>query len=67
MKNTNFIRNDSSQAVISTDLDAYKAAKLRRQKEIESKCLTDRLNIRVQKLEECVQSLQAKIEKMDQR
>lgn len=67
MADTNFVRHDNSQAVLNTDLEAYKAAKLRRQKSVEEKTLIERLNTRVLKLEQCVQSLQAKIEKMEQK
>lgn len=67
MADTNFVRHDTSQAVLNTDLEAYRAAKLRRQKSVEEKTLIERLNTRVLKLEQCVQSLQAKIEKMEQK
>jgi hypothetical protein len=67
MADTNFVRHDNSQAVLNTDLEAYKAAKLRRNKAVEEKSLLERLNTRVIKLEECVQSLKAKIEKMEQK
>lgn len=59
---TNLIRTPAG-AVVNSDKSAYMAAKKRR----ENAGLLQRLNNRVEKLELCVQSLQSKIEKLEQK
>lgn len=60
MNNDTFIRTESS-ALINTDNAAYKAARLRTKKETEFKQLLSK----VDKLEQCVENLQSRIEEIE--
>lgn len=61
--NEQFVRNERNKAIISTDADAYAAAKLARQKSN----MLERLNKRVALLEKNYADLQSRLEKMEQK
>ena len=68
MKENTIVRTQNN-AVVNVDKSEYLAAKQRREKILEQKqnsCLLERLNNRVTDIENCLKSLQVKIEKMEQ-
>lgn len=61
--NEQFVRNERNKAIVSTNVDAYNAAKLARQKTN----MLERLNKRVALLEKNYADLQSRLEKMEQK
>lgn len=61
--NEQFVRNERNKAIVNTDVEAYTAAKLARQKV----GMLERLNKRVALLEKNYADLQSRLEKMEQK